>query len=126
MEPQLADLSAEMPGVRLAEVRSMLGQQADEKSTRPKSRSVRPDSQDRTSGSISTSYKLPMHQMLYASDAIAKPGSPGSHGDNIGSTYTQVSGSVGLTSHHANRPILIEGDPLPVSLRRSRAIRGSE
>jgi hypothetical protein len=28
-----------------------------------------------------------------------------------------------LTSHHANRPIVIEGDPLPVRLRRSRAIK---
>jgi hypothetical protein len=30
---------------------------------------------------------------------------------------------VGLRSHHANRPILIEGDPLPVRLRRSQAIK---
>jgi len=28
---------------------------------------------------------------------------------------------VDLTSHHANLPILIEGDPIPENLRRSRA-----
>lgn len=33
---------------------------------------------------------------------------------------------VGLTSHHANRTILIEGDPLPVNLRRSRAIKARQ
>src|SRR6185437_6508795 len=65
------------------------------KSTRPKSRSVRPDSQDRTSGSISTSYNRLMHQMLYASDAIAKPGRPGSHSDNLGSLYAQATVSGG-------------------------------
>src|SRR6185437_9741162 len=35
----------------------------------------------------------------------------------------QVSPGVGLTSHHANRPILIEGDPLPVRLTRSRVTK---
>jgi hypothetical protein len=33
---------------------------------------------------------------------------------------------VGLTSHHANRPILVEGDPLPVHLRRSRAVKAAK
>jgi len=30
---------------------------------------------------------------------------------------------VGLTSHHANQMILIEGEPLQVRLRRSRAVK---
>lgn len=33
--------------------------------------------------------------------------------------------SLGLTSHHANRPILIEGDPLPVHLRKSRTVKAA-
>ena len=74
MEPQFPDLPAQVAGVRLAEILGVLSEQADEEATRPKSRSLSPASQDRTSGSISTSYKPPMHPMLYASYAIAKPG----------------------------------------------------
>jgi hypothetical protein len=72
VEPQFPDLPAEVSGVGLAEVLSVLGEQADKKSSRPKSRSDRLASQDRTSGSISTSYSPVMHLLLYASAAIAK------------------------------------------------------
>jgi len=72
VEPQFPDLPAEVPGVGFAEVLGVLGEQPTRKSTRPKSRSDRLASQDRTSGSISTSYSPVMHLMLYASAAIAK------------------------------------------------------
>jgi hypothetical protein len=58
--------------VGLAEVLSVLGEQADKEVDPAKSRSDRLASQDRTSGSISTSYTPVMHLMLYASAAIAK------------------------------------------------------
>jgi hypothetical protein len=74
VEPQLPDLAAKVTGIRLAEARRVFGKQADEEPTRPKSRSARFSSQDRTSGSTSTSYKPAMHLMLYAADAIAKSG----------------------------------------------------
>jgi hypothetical protein len=47
----------------------------------------------------------------------------GSHSDTFGVDTRAGHKSVGLRSHHANRPILIEGDPLPVRLRRSQAIK---
>jgi hypothetical protein len=56
VEPQLSDLAAQVTGVGLAEVRSVLGKQADEEIDPAESRSVRFSSQDRTSGSTSTPY----------------------------------------------------------------------
>jgi subtilase family serine protease len=47
----------------------------------------------------------------------------GSHDDPYVFTYTQITSAVGLTSHHANRPTLIERDPLPVSAVRPRSDR---
>src|SRR6266487_6640669 len=38
--------------------------------------------------------------------------------------FRSVRQSVGRTYRDANRPILIEGDPLPVRLSRSRAVKG--
>ena len=38
-------------------------------------------------------------------------------------TFAQVTAPVGRPARQANRSILIEGDPLPVRLRRSRASR---
>jgi hypothetical protein len=55
-EPQLPDLAAQVAGVGLAEIFGALAESADQKVHRPKSRSPSWASQDRTSGSISTSY----------------------------------------------------------------------
>src|SRR5271169_5602134 len=65
VEQQFPDLPAEVSGVGLAEVLGVLGEQTDEESTRPKVAVGQPASQDRTSGSISTSYSPVMHLMLY-------------------------------------------------------------
>jgi hypothetical protein len=58
-------------GIGLAEIFGALGEQPTRKSTRPKSRSLSWASQDRTSGSTSTSYSPAMHLMLYAFAAMA-------------------------------------------------------
>ena len=69
MEPQLPDLTTQVPGVRLAEILGVLSKQADEEIDAAE---VAVASQDRTSGSIPASYNPAMHPMLYASYAIAK------------------------------------------------------
>jgi len=50
----------------------------------------------------------------------------GSHGGRIVLRYVHVTDTVGRTSRHANRPILVEGDPLPVRLSRSRTIKAAK
>ena len=72
MEPQFPDLPAEVSGGGLAEVLGVLGEQADEEVDPAEVAVGQLASQDRTSGSISTSYSPVMHLMLYASAAIAK------------------------------------------------------
>ena len=47
----------------------------------------------------------------------------GSHSGTNANAFVQVTAMVGQTSHRANRPILIEGDPLAVRLSRSRRIK---
>src|SRR5215467_6337484 len=83
-----------MAGVWLAEIFGVLGEQATRKSARPKSRSLRLLSQDRTSGSISTSYSPAMHLMLYASAAIpkARPSGAGGHvgGEDVVRVAVQI------------------------------------
>src|SRR5665811_1314403 len=64
------------------------------KSTRPKSRSVRPSNQDRTSGSTSISYRSTMHPTVYVSDAIGKLG-----GRPPATPRTPVSGGA-MSRHH--------------------------
>jgi hypothetical protein len=41
-------------------------------------------------------------------------------------TVRTMQQQVGLRYHHANRSILIEGDPLPVRLRRSRTVKAAK
>src|SRR5260370_709623 len=74
VEPQFADLASQVADVGLAKTFCLLGEQSERKSARPKSRSLRRSSQDRTSGSTSTAHRPAMPPMLYASDAIANPG----------------------------------------------------
>jgi DNA-binding transcriptional MocR family regulator len=49
------------------------------------------------------------------------PSAEGSHNGQTAGTTAQVIGLVVRMSRHANRPILIEGEPLQVHLSRSRA-----
>gem|GEM_PF-2373042 len=78
-----------------------------------------------------SSWTLPGHRgAVFEPQSPARPARPTSTSLGGPATSSRFSprdergaGAVGLgrTSHHANRPILIEGDPLPVHLRRSRA-----
>jgi hypothetical protein len=60
------------------------------------------------------------HRLNQARTAAAVTEEAGSHNDQAECVFAQVIDVVGRTSRHASRPILIEGDPLPVRLRRSR------
>ena len=71
MESQFPDLPAQVAGVRLAEIFRMLSKQADEEVDAAEVAMAQPGQPRPTSGSISTSYRLDMHPMLYASLAIA-------------------------------------------------------
>src|SRR5580692_2402864 len=58
--------------MRFAEIFRVRGESAHNEVHATESRSLNPDSQDRTSGSISIAYRSSMHHMVYASDAIGR------------------------------------------------------
>ena len=99
MEPQLPDLPAEVTGVGLAEILGVLGEQAVEE-VHAAEVAVGQYSQDRTSGSISTSYRPAMYPMLYVFAAIAKAARASrarshiSSEDVVGMTAGVLAGSV--------------------------------
>ncbi len=52
-------------------------------------------------------------------------GARSSHDATCGEVSVLASDVVGRTLQYANQPILIDGDPLPVRLSRSRTVKGS-
>ena len=74
-----------------------------------------------TSGCRRTSHGIPAIITNQSCPALQschrQPGArlTGSHDDNHAAKNVQITAEVGLKSQHANRRILIEGDPLPVS-----------
>jgi len=57
---------------------------------------------------------IPVYQIPPPGTTV--PGQPADHAD----TVRTMGGSVGLTPHHANQSILIEGNPLPIRMPRPR------
>src|SRR5215471_19846746 len=117
-----------MAGVWLAEIFGVLGEQATRKSARPKSRSLRLLSQDRTSGSISTSYSPAMHLMLYASAAIPKahPSGAGGHvgGEDVVGVAVQI--LAGPVVAHRGPRISVAGRDLHIPQVHARVQTGRE
>jgi hypothetical protein len=63
---------------------------------------------------------------LATTDSASQPYRGVSRNDKDATIFVQVTAMVDRTYRHANRPILIEGDPLPVHLSRSRIVKAAK